>query len=188
MNSEVLGIIEQLCREKGIDKEILIEALKSAMEAAARKRLETDSPLQTEFNPETGEVEVFSEKTIVDEVTNPDEEILLEEAKSVHPEVNTGESLLVQLPLKNFGRIAAQLAKQVIVQKVREAEIDLIYKDFKDKKGELINGIVQRFEHGDIIIDLGRAEGILPPREQVLQDPEAVSLQDKFPIPPFSKP
>ena len=78
--------------------------------------------------------------------------------------------MLVQLPLKNFGRIAAQLAKQVIVQKVREAEIDLICKDYQDKKGELINGIVQRFEHGDIIIDLGRAEGILPRREQVFRE------------------
>ena len=84
MSNEVLGIIEQLCREKGIDKEILIEALKSAMETAARKRLETDCPLQTEFNSETGEVEVFSEKTIVDEVTNPDEEISLERS-SINP-------------------------------------------------------------------------------------------------------
>jgi len=170
MSSEVLGIIEQLCREKGIDKGILIEALKDAMEAAARKRLDTDCSLQTEFNSETGEVEIFSEKTIVDEVTNPDGEISLEEAQSIHPEVNTGESLLVQLPLKNFGRIAAQLAKQVIVQKVREAEIDLVCRDFQNKKGELINGIVQRFEHGDIIIDLGRAEGILPRREQVFRE------------------
>ncbi|SVE04531.1 uncharacterized protein METZ01_LOCUS457385, partial [marine metagenome] len=169
MNTEVLGIIGQLCREKGIDKEILIEALKDAMEAAARKKLETNSPLQTEFDPETGEVEIFSEKTIVDKVTNPDEEILLKEAHSVDPEVNTGERLLIQLPLENFGRIAAQIAKQVIMQKVREAEIDLICKEFQDKKGELINGIVQRFERGDIIVDLGKAEGILPRREQVFR-------------------
>jgi len=170
MNNEVLGIIDQLCREKGIDKEILIEALKSAMEVAARKRLETDCPLQTEFNSDTGEVEIFTEKTIVDEVTNIEEEISLKEAQSIHPEVNAGESLLIQLPLKNFGRISAQLAKQVIVQKVREAEIDIVCKEFEDKKGELINGIVQRFEHGDIIIDLGRAEGILPRREQVFRE------------------
>jgi len=170
MNNEVLGIIDQLCREKGIDKEILIDALKSAIEAAARKRVETDCILQTDFNSKTGEVEIFSEKTIVDKITNPDEEILLEEAQVIHPEVNIGESLLVQLPLKNFGRIAAQLAKQVIVQKVRDAEIDIICKDFQDKKGELINGIVQRFEHGDIIVDLGRAEGILPRREQVFRE------------------
>ena len=170
MSHEVIGIIEQLCREKGIDKAILIEALKSAMEAAARKRLETNCPLQTEFNPETGEVEVFSEKTIVEVVTNADNEILLEEAQSIHSDVNTGESLLVQLPLKDFGRIAAQLAKQVIVQKVREAEIDLICNDFKDKKGELINGMVHRMEHGDLIVDLGKAEGVLPRREQVFRE------------------
>lgn len=170
MNNEVLGIIEQLCREKGIGKEIMIEALKSAMEAAARKKLETDAPLQSEFNPETGEVEIFSEKTAVDKVINFEKEIALSEAQLIHPEVNIGESLLVQLPIENFGRIAAQLAKQVILQKVRDAEIDLICKDFQDKKGELINGIVQRFEHGDIIIDLGRAEGILPRREQVFRE------------------
>ena len=142
MNNEILGIIEQLSREKGIDKDILIDALKSAMEAAGRKRLETNIPLQVEFNSETGEVEVFSEKTIVNEITNSEEEILLEDARSIDPGVNTGESLLTQLPIKNFGRIAAQLAKQVIMQKVREAEIDLLYEEYQDKKGELINGIV----------------------------------------------
>ncbi len=178
MNNEVLGIIDQLCREKGIDKDILIDALKSAMEAAARKKLETDGPLQTDFNAETGEVEVFSEKTIVEEVNLPDEEISLDDAKAINPTVEIGEKLLVQLPLKNFGRIAAQLAKQVIMQKVRDAEIDLVYNDYQDKKGELINGIVQRFEHGDIIVDLGKAEGILPRREQVFR--EAFSRGDRI--------
>ncbi|KMP11643.1 transcription termination factor NusA [Candidatus Nitromaritima sp. SCGC AAA799-C22] len=170
MSSEVIGIIDQLCREKGIDKEILIDALKSAMEAAARKRLETEKPLHTEFNEDTGEVEVFSEKTVVDEVTDDDEEISLKAALKMNPEVVLGEQILVHLPLEDFGRIAAQLAKQVIMQKVREAEIDLICKEFEDKKGELINGIVQRFEHGDIIVDLGKAEGILPRREQVFRE------------------
>ena len=145
MNSEILGIIDQLGREKGIDKEILIEGLKSAMEAAARKRLETNKPLQTEFNQETGEIQVFSEKTIVNEVTNSDEEILVKDALAINPEVIAGETLLVQLPIDNFGRIAAQIAKQVIMQKVREAEVDILFNEFQDKQGDLINGIVQRF-------------------------------------------
>ena len=170
MNKEVLEIISQLGREKGIDEEILIDALKNAMETAARKKLETNRPLQIEFNRETGEVEISSEKTISNEITNPEEEISLEDAQSINPKAEMGESVLIPLPIENFGRIAAQLAKQVIVQKVREAEIDIIYKDFQDKKGELINGIVQHFQGGDIIVDLGKAEGILPRREQVFRE------------------
>jgi len=170
MNKEVLEIISQLGREKGIDEEILIDALKNAMETAARKKLETNRPLQIEFNRETGEVEVSSEKTVTNEITNSEEEISLEDAQSINPKAAMGESVLIPLPIENFGRIAAQLAKQVIVQKVREAEIDIIYKDFQDKKGELINGIVQHFQGGDIIVDLGKAEGILPRREQVFRE------------------
>ena len=170
MTIEVLENIKLLAREKNLDEEILINALKNAMEAAARKKLGTNGPLQIEFNRETGEIEVFSEKTVSSEVTNPEEEILLEKARAINPEAKMGETLLIQLPIKNFGRVAAQLAKQVIVQKVREAEIDVLYKEFQDKKGELINGIVQHFQHGDIIVDLGKAEGILPRREQVFRE------------------
>ena len=170
MTIEVLENIKLLAREKNIDEEILINALKNAMEAAARKKLGTNGPLQIEFNRETGEIEVFSEKTVSSEVTNPEEEILLEKARAINPEAKMGETLLIQLPIKNFGRVAAQLAKQVIVQKVREAEIDVLCKEFQDKKGELINGIVQHFQHGDIIVDLGKAEGILPRREQVFRE------------------
>jgi len=170
MNNDILGMIDLLGREKGIDKEVLIEGLKSAMEAAARKRLETNKPLQTEFNQTTGEIQVFSEKTIVNEVINSDEEILVKDALAINPEVIVGETLLVQLPIENFGRIAAQIAKQVIMQKVREAEVDILFNEFVDKKGDLINGIVQSFEHGDIIVDLGKTEGILPRREQVFRE------------------
>ena len=170
MTIEVLENIKLLAREKNIDEEILISALKNAMEVAARKKLGTNGPLQIEFNRETGDIEAFSEKTVSSEVTNPEEEISLENALAINPEAKKGETLLIQLPIKNFGRIAAQLAKQVIVQKVREAEIDILCKEFQDKKGELINGIVQHFQHGDIIVDLGKAEGILPRREQVFRE------------------
>jgi transcription termination/antitermination protein NusA len=170
MTIEVLENIKLLAREKGIDEEILIDALKNAIEAAARKKLDTNGPLQIEFNRETGEIEVFSEKTVTNEIINPEQEILSEEARLINPEATMGETLLVKLPIKDFGRIAAQLAKQVIVQKVREAEIDILCKVFQDKKGELINGIVQHFQHGDIIVDLGKAEGVLPRREQVFRE------------------
>jgi transcription termination/antitermination protein NusA len=170
MSTETLSLIEQIAREKGLDVSVLIDALKSAVEAAARKRMPHCKELHSEFNEDTGEVEIFAEKTVVEEVALPDEEISLKEAQAIAPEVELGEQVLVQQVLENYGRIAAQLAKQVILQKVREAEIDQVYNEFIDKKGELINGIMQRYEHGDVIVDLGKAEGILPRREQVFRE------------------
>jgi transcription termination/antitermination protein NusA len=170
MNMETISILEQLSRDKGIDKDILIDALKSAVEAAVQKRYPTVKELQSEFNESTGEVEIYFEKTVVEKVDLPDEQISLKDASALADDIHVGEQVLVQQVLENYGRIAAQLAKQVIVQKVREAEIDLIHNDYIDKKGELINGMVQRLEHGDLIVDLGKAEGVLPRREQVFRE------------------
>ena len=170
MNMETLSILDQLSRDKGIDKDILIDALKAAVEVAVRKRYPTVKELQSEFNESNGEVEIYFEKTVVEEVDNPDEQISLKDASALADDIHVGEQVLVQQVLENYGRIAAQLAKQVIVQKVREAEIDLIYNDYINKKGEMINGMVQRMEHGDLIVDLGKAEGILPRREQVFRE------------------
>lgn len=170
MNMETLSILDQLSRDKGIDKDILIDALKAAVEVAVRKRYPTVKELQSEFNESNGEVEIYFEKTVVEEVDNADEQISLKDASSLADDIHIGEQVLVQQVLENYGRIAAQLAKQVIVQKVREAEIDLIYNDYINKKGEMINGMVQRMEHGDLIVDLGKAEGVLPRREQVFRE------------------
>ncbi len=170
MSSETTSLLEQIAREKGLEMSVLIDALKTAVEAAARKRMPLAKELHTEFNEATGEVEIYVEKTVVEEVAQDDEEISLEEAQAIAPEVELGEQVLVHQVLQDYGRIAAQLAKQVILQKVREAEVELIYHDFKDKKGELINGIMQRQEHGDMIVDLGKAEGVLPRREQVFRE------------------
>lgn len=170
MSLETLSILEQLARDKGLDKDVLIEALKAAVEVAARKRYPSANELQSEFNESTGEVEIYLEKTVVKDVIKPDEEISLKEAASFSEDVQIGDQVLVQQVMENYGRIAAQLAKQVIVQKVREAEIELIHNEYKDKKGELLNGIVHRMEHGDLIVDLGNAEGILPRREQVFRE------------------
>ena len=167
MGIETLSILEQLSRDKGIDKDILIDALKSAVEVAARKRYPAVKELQSEFNESTGEVEIYLEKTVVETVDLPDEHISLEDASAFSEDVQIGDHVLVQQVMENYGRTAAQLAKQVIIQKVREAEIDLIYNEYIDRKGELINGMVHRMEHGDLIVDLGKAEGILPRREQV---------------------
>ena len=150
MSAEVISIIEQISREKGLGREVLIDALTSAVEAAARTKLPQVGELRGEFNEETGEVDIFAEKTVVEEVEDPDLEIALEEAREFSSEVEVGEVVLVKQILENYGRIAAQLAKQVILQKVREAEIDVVYHDFQDKKGELINGIIA-FETDDAI-------------------------------------
>ncbi|SVE37055.1 uncharacterized protein METZ01_LOCUS489909, partial [marine metagenome] len=139
MSLEVLSIIEQISREKGIDKEILVAALKSAVEVAARKKLPHIKELHSRFNEETGEVDIYAEKTIVKKkAADPNEEITLKEALKISPDAAEGETILVPQVLENYGRIAAQLAKQVILQKVREAEVDLIHQEFKDKRGQLI--------------------------------------------------
>lgn len=170
MSIEVIHIIDQLSREKGIDRSILVDALKSAMEVAARKKLPHLENLTTEFNEATGAVEIFVEKEVVDEVEDESTQTSLKEALKINKEAEVGDTILIQQELENLGRIAAQLAKQVILQKVREAEIDIIYNEYKTRKGELINGFVHRFEHGDIIVELGKAEGVLPRREQVFRE------------------
>jgi N utilization substance protein A len=170
MGLETISILEQLSRDKGIDKDVLIDALKAAVEVAARKRYPAATELQSEFNESTGEVEIYLEKTVTKKVANPDEEISLKEATAFSGDVQVGDQVLVQQVMENFGRIAAQLAKQVIVQKLREAEIELLHNEYKDKKGEIINGIVHRMEHGDLVVDLGNVEGILPRREQVFRE------------------
>ena len=170
MSIEVIQIIEQLCREKGIDKDYLIDAVKTAVEAAARKKLPHVENLVSQFNIETGEAEIWAEQSIVAAIEDPDNQILLEDAVKISPDAQLGEMVLVKRELRDLGRIAAQLAKQVILQKVREAEIEITYNEFQERKGDLINGIVQRFEHGDIIVELGKAEGVLPRREQVFRE------------------
>ena len=167
---ETISILEQISRDKGIDKDILIDALKLAVEVAARKRYPAATELQSEFNEATGEVEIYLEKTVVETVDLADEQISLEDASAFSEDVQIGDQVLVQQVMGDYGRTAAQLAKQVIIQKVREAEIDLIYNEYIDRKGELINGMVHRMEHGDLIVDLGKAEGVLPRREQVFRE------------------
>jgi N utilization substance protein A len=170
MSIEVIHIIEQLCREKGIDKDFLIDAVKTAVEAAARKKLPHVENIVSQFNIENGDAEIWAEKTIVEAIDDPDNQIMLEDAIKISPDAQIGETVLVKQEIRDLGRIAAQLAKQVILQKVREAEIEITYNEYQERKGELINGIVQRFEHGDIIVELGKAEGVLPRREQVFRE------------------
>ena len=160
-------IIDQVVKDKGIDRDVLIDALESAVLSAANKKFRNTRDLEAHFNPEIGEVEVFEFVTVVDEVVDSYKEIDINEAREVDPDVEIGDSLGMMMDAGSFSRIAAQTAKQVIIQKVREAEREGIYNEFSDRVGEVVNGIVRRYERGDLIVDLGRAEALLPSREQV---------------------
>lgn len=159
-------IIDQIVKEKGIDREIVVDALEQAVLTAANKKFRNTRDLEAHFNPEIGEVELFEFVTVVEEVQDSYKEIDLEEAREIDPDVEIGDSLGMKLDASGFTRIAAQTAKQVIIQKVREAERETIFNEFKDRIGELINGVVRRFEKGDLVVDLGRAEAVLSQKEQ----------------------
>lgn len=160
-------IIDQVVKDKGIDRAILVEALESAVLSAANKKYRNTRELEAHYNDEIGEVELFEFVTVVEEVVDSYKEIDIEEAREIDPEVEEGDSLGMKMDASGFSRIAAQTAKQVIIQRVREAEREGVYNEFKDRVGELVNGIVRRYERGDLIVDLGRAEALLPHREQV---------------------
>ncbi len=184
-------VIDQVARDKGIRREVLVDTLESAILTAAKKVFGNHRELEAQYNPETGVVELYQIMEVVEEPTDPYRQIGLELARKADPEVQIGDELGFQIyyreedseeakrqnemfgdlldiskEVKGFGRIAAQTAKQVIIQRVREAERENVYNEYKDRKGELITGIARRFERGNIIVDLGRVEAILPLREQ----------------------
>jgi len=174
MTSTIGQNIEALCTEHGLDRNLIIEAMKDAVKAAARKQFKsydkTGEGIEVDWNDEEGIVEISAQKTVVQEVENPSVELSLDEAVELtgDDEIELGDVLLIPLPTEELGRIAAQTAKQILVQKVREAVREKVYDEYIDRKGELINGMVKRFERGDMIVDLGNnLEAILPKKEQV---------------------
>jgi transcription termination/antitermination protein NusA len=168
MQQDLNRVIEQVSKEKGIDKAILIGALENAMVSAAKKTFGHQRKIEAQFNPEIGEVELFEAKTVVETVQDPEVEVTLDVAReNLDPDAEMGDELLCKLDSTKFGRIAAQAAKQNIVQRVRDAEREIIFNEFKGREGQLVNGIVQRFEKRNIIVNLGRTDAILPEKEQV---------------------
>lgn len=165
MSKELCYAVDQISREKGISREILLEALRSALLSAARKKFGGRTNIDLVIDPKTCDITAFEIKTIVSQVSNSDEEISLEEAKKLHPERNEGDTINFPLDLHDFSRIAAQTAKQVILQRVREAERDAIYNDFKDRAGQVVSGVTMRREKGLYFLNLGRTEAILPIKE-----------------------
>jgi N utilization substance protein A len=166
MPSNLSFIIDQVGKDKGIDRKVIIEALEQAVLTASRKKYGHQGDIEVRYNEEAGEVELFQFKQVVEEVSDPDLEISLEEAKALDSEVEPGDSLGVKLST-DFGRIGAQTAKQVILQRVREAERDNVYNEFKDRKGDLVSATVQRMERGNVYVTIGRAEAVLQTKEQI---------------------
>ncbi len=166
MASLLYQTIEQISREKHIEPEVIVAAIEDAMVVAARKFYKTEEDLRSKFNAETGHVDVFSVRTVVEEVADAKREITLDEARKIKPDIEIGGEIFSPRPTEVLGRIAAQTAKQVIMQKVREAERDTIFNEYNGRVGELINVVVKRTEGPDIIVDMGRTEARMPKREQ----------------------
>jgi N utilization substance protein A len=166
MSNLLFQTIDQISREKGIDPQIVVHAIEDAIVVASRKYFKSNEELRGRINPETGEIDVYALRKVVDEVTNPVREISVDEARRIKPDAQMEEEIEFLKPTVGLGRIAAQLAKQVIFQKVREAERESVYAEYHKHVGEVVNCVVKRFENGDIIVELGKTEGRLGKRDQ----------------------
>jgi N utilization substance protein A len=178
MLSELDRILEETRKEKGIDREVLINALETALVKAALNKYGHSLDIEAHYNADLGEIELFQYKTVAETVVDITREISIVGANIIVPDAEIGEEIGVKMDVKQFGRIAAQTARQVITQNIREAERDNIYSEYKDKKGELVTGYVHRFEKGNIIIMLGRYEALMPVSEQI--PGEMFSLRDRI--------
>jgi transcription termination/antitermination protein NusA len=166
MSTSIAQNIEALCQEQGIDRELVVEAIKEAVRAAAKKQFKGGEDIQVDWSPESG-LELSASKVVVDDVADPSTEMSIEEARELGgDEVELGDALLLPMPMEELGRIAAQTAKQILFQKVRDAVRSNVYEQYIDRVGELVNGFVKRFERGNMIVDLGNLEAILPRSQQ----------------------
>lgn len=167
VNGDLIGALQQIEREKGIPAETLISAIEVALVSAYRRNFGSSSNVRARIDRETGEVRVFARKRVSEDLKDPKDEIAVEKARALDPSVKVGDEIDVEVTPKDFGRIAAQTAKQVVVQRIREAERGMIFEEYSGREGDIVTGIVHRVEHRNIILDLGRTEAVLPPQEQV---------------------
>ena len=167
MNRELISVIDELGRSKGIEKSRVIGAIESALQMAAKKRFGQAENIQVEIDSKTGEISVVSKKTIVDVVANPKTEVSLQEARQFDSEAEVGDEIGSVIEMSDLGRIAAQTAKQVIFQKVREAEWEAVQKEYSTRQGDLVNGIILGMERRNYLVDLGKTEAVLPIQEQI---------------------
>ena len=167
MNLELKKAIDQISKDKGIDREMLIDTLEEAIRASVTKKYGDKMDIEVTFNEETGEIEVYQFKIVVEEVEDPDTEIIIADAIMRDPNVELDDAIGFRLQVEDLGRIAAQSAKQVIIQRMRDAEQEIIYEEYKNRKGEIVSGIIQRRDRSGWIINLGRTEALLPKDKQI---------------------
>lgn len=167
MNQDFMPALEAIEKEKGIKKDTLFEAIEAALISAYKRNFSSSHNVKVNINRETGEMRVYSCLNVVDKVTNPHHEIHIDEARKKDPLYKLGDVVELEVTPKNFGRIAAQTAKQVVIQRIREAERDLIYEEYIDREEDIVTGLIQRFEQKNVIINLGKTEAILAPSEQM---------------------
>src|SRR5450432_2764949 len=168
MNAEFIAMLDYLERERGIKREILLEAVSNALLSASKKSVSASRDLRIDINPKTGEIRALAKLLVVEDVSNPADEISLSKARKINPDAAVGGEVEVEVTPKNFGRIAAQTAKQAMMQRIRQVEKEMIYEEFKDRAGEIVSGTVRRFDRSDVILDLGKFEAIMPQRERVV--------------------
>ncbi|HZC58680.1 MAG TPA: transcription termination factor NusA [Chthoniobacterales bacterium] len=167
MNSDLLAVLDYMEREKGIKREVLLDAVSSALLTAAKKSVGPARDLRVSIDPKSGEITAHATLVVVEEVHNIHDEINLSRARRIKPDVASGDQLEVEVTPEGFGRIAAQTARQAILQRIRQAEKEMIYDEFKDRAGEIVGGTVRRFERSDVVVDLGKFEAVMPSRERV---------------------
>ena len=167
MNSDILAGLDFFEREKGIKRDVLLEAINTAVLTAARKAVGPARDLRVEIDSKTGEIKAFAKLTVVEKIENKHDEISFKTAKMFKSDIQIGEDIEVPVTPKDFGRIAAQTAKQAMMQRIRQAEKEMIYDEFKDRAGEIVSGTVRRFDRSDVIVDLGKFEALMPNRERV---------------------
>src|ERR1700726_922478 len=167
MNAEFIAMLDYLERERGIKREILIEAVSNALLSVSKKSVGAARDLHIDINPKTGDIRALANLVVVDHVGNPQDEIDLTKARRIKPDAKVGDIVEMEVTPKNFGRIAAQTAKQAMMQRIRQVEKEMIYEEFKDRAGEIVGGTVRRFDRSDVILDLGKFEAVMPQRERV---------------------
>ena len=167
MNGELIAVLDYLQREKGIDKEILLEAVEQALLQASKKSVGPARDLRIEIDRKTGAIRALAKLVVVEHVVNKHDEIALADARRRYPQAQLGEAIEVEVTPQNFGRIAAQTAKQAMLQRIRQVEKNMVFEEFKERAGDILSGTVRRFERSDVIIDIGRIEAVMPSRERV---------------------
>ena len=166
-NKELILALEELEKEKGIKKEYLLESIETALVTAYKRNFDALENVKVVMDPKTGATHVYAIKEVMKKANDEDTEISVKEAQKINPDLSEGDTVEIEIVPRDFGRIAAQTAKQVIIQKLREAERDIIYNEFNDRKGEIVSGLIQKADHNIVVMDLGKLEGVMPPKEQI---------------------